>query len=200
MTRISHSAQNMPHVLRSTSMLDAVYRIEPLSRHSNLLKTIASWHWSEWGNADPDASLQNWVNGLRARSNPAGVPSTYVAVSEQDGSPIGSVCLVVEDMDTHPELSPWLANLFVAPSFRGLGIGTALTRHAMAKASETGVETLHLYTSTATSLYEGLGWRLLFREHREGEWSDVMAYTVRRPGGVVSGCGAQQTHAAAPSN
>lgn len=60
----------------------------------------------------------------------------------------------------------------------------------MARALEAGVESLHLYTSTATSLYAGLGWRLLFHEHREGEWSDVMAYTVRRPGGMVTGCGA----------
>jgi len=153
-----------------------VYRIEPLSQHLPLVETIAAWHWNEWGHADPNGSLQDWTESLRARSRPAGVPSTFIAISEQNGDPVGSVCLVALDMDTHPELSPWLAGLFVAPSSRGHGIGSALARHAMTRAFEAGVETLYLYTSTATSLYQRLGWHVLFREVYEGQWSDVMAW------------------------
>jgi GNAT superfamily N-acetyltransferase len=82
-------------------------------------------------------------------------------------------------MNTHPEFFPWLAGLFVIPSHRGRGIGSALARHATTKAFEAGVDSLYLYTSTATSLYERLGWQGLFRERYEGEWQNVMRYSIQ---------------------
>ena len=168
----------VPHVSGDPmgQMRDHAYRIEPLSQYPALVETIAAWHWNEWGHADPGSTIKSWADGLRARSGSAGVPSSYIAISEPDGIPIGSVCLVASDMDTHPELSPWLAGLFVSALHRGRGVGSALTRHAMSKAFETGIDSLYLYTSKATSLYERLGWHVLFREHYEREWQDVMVY------------------------
>ena len=71
--------------------------------------------------------------------------------------------LLVHDMDSRPQLTPWLAGVFVKPQFRGKGIGSALVRRIEAEGRSLGVSTLHLYTPNAESLYERLGWSLTER-------------------------------------
>ena len=48
------------------------------------------------------------------------VPLTVVASIE--GVPVGSASLLEEDMETHADLSPWLASVFVLPTSRRQGI------------------------------------------------------------------------------
>ena len=127
-------------------------RIAPIWRHEELIPVIAKWHWDEWGHADPTGSLESWTSGLQGRTAVDAIPTTYVALSDR-GEPIGSVVLVEQDMDTHPELSPWLAGLYVLPAYRGRGLGTALARHATDRCIAMGFEKLYLYTSRARSLY-----------------------------------------------
>ena len=81
--------------------------IETLANHPELAENIGRWHWEEWGHADPDGSVDSWIAGIAARNNLNSIPTTYVALSEDDRL-MGSVTLVEYDMDTHPELSPWL--------------------------------------------------------------------------------------------
>jgi GNAT superfamily N-acetyltransferase len=71
-------------------------------------------------------------------------------------------------MDTRPDLSPWLAALFVIPSHRGRGIGTALIRRCEREAWSVGANRLYLHTTTAQDLYERLGWATLGEEAYEG--------------------------------
>lgn len=133
---------------------------------------IARWHWDEWGHADPEGSLATWTAALRQRTNRGMIPTTYVALA--GGQIIGSVTLVQHDMATHPELSPWLAGIYVVPAVRGQGIGSALTRHAVREAAVMGAQRLYLHTSTARGFYERLGWRALGEECYEGEPVTIM--------------------------
>ena len=98
--------------MTDTSLAEQLPRIESISDHLDLVPTIASWHWKEWGHADPKGTLERWTEGLRQRTKPDAIPTTYVAFSKRN-EPIGSVVLVENDMSTHPELTPWLAGLFV---------------------------------------------------------------------------------------
>ena len=137
------------------------HRIVPIAEHVEWVPTIARWHWEEWGHHDPEGSLQSWTAGLAGRTRAAGIPTTFVAV---DGDlPIGSACLVEHDMLTRPDLSPWLAGVFVVPAQRRRGIGSALVEHATAAAAAFGTTTLFLYTNGAESVYAKLGWHV--REH-----------------------------------
>lgn len=146
--------------------------IEPLADHPALVPVVARWHWDAWGAADPGGSAEAWADRLRATARRDGVPATWVAFA--DGAPAGSVSLVAHDMRTHPELTPWLAGLFVVAEQRGRGLGTALVRRAMDAAAGWGVGRLFLHTATASTLYRRLGWAALSRELYEGEWVDVM--------------------------
>ncbi|MEZ5553799.1 MAG: GNAT family N-acetyltransferase [Pseudomonadales bacterium] len=152
-------------------------RIHPISDYPMHIATVAQWHWDEWGHADPQGSLAAWTNALEIKTEIDIIPTTFVALGDDD-EPIGSVSLVESDMSAHPELTPWVAGLFVIPARRGCGIGVALMEHAVAAAAQMGVPELYLHTSAATELYMRLGWKKLFRERYEGEMVDVMHYYV----------------------
>lgn len=144
-----------------------------LSERPEAFPVIARWHWEEWGHADPDGSLESWTDRLSERNHSDRIPATFAALNDDD-EPVGSVTLVDQDMRSHPELTPWLAGLFVLPTYRNLGLGSQLTLHATREAERFGATRLYLHTATATRLYEKLGWRRLFREAYEGEQVDVM--------------------------
>ena len=150
--------------------------VHSICDHLDMVPTIADWHWNEWGHADPGGSLQTWETGLERRTRRDAIPTTFVALS--DNMPVGSAVLVESDMSSHPELSPWLAGLYVVPSHRNSGVGTLLTQHAMDQAIAFGVQTLYLHTASAASLYRRLGWTTKFREYYEGSNVVVMQYAA----------------------
>lgn len=151
-------------------------QIESIADHLDIIDTIASWHFREWGHADPRGSVQSWADGLRQRTNRDHIPTTYVVL---EGSELlGSVTLTYQDMNTHPELSPWLAGLYVRPDRRRQGIGSALTRHAVLAAAQMGVKRLYLYTESARGLYERLGWELVADDYYEKQMVAIMSFDI----------------------
>ena len=147
-------------------------QIAPLADRAELVQTVASWHWNEWGHVDPFGSLRSWTEGLGKRTNLDRIPAVYVAIT--DGEPVGSVVLVEHDMPDREDLahlSPWLAGLFVLPDHRRQGVGSTLVRHAQSEALRFGVHRLHAHTSTAVDLYQEVGWETIAKTEYEG--SDV---------------------------
>lgn len=147
-------------------------RVDSIADHPHLIDTIARWHWDEWGHQDPGGSAESWAQGLRERTNRDRVPTTYVALEGEDL--VGSATLVHNDMSTRPELSPWVAGVYVKPELRGQGVGSALMRHVARKAAEMGIKKLYLYTGGARVFYEKLGWRYLESAHYEGRTVSIM--------------------------
>ena len=81
----------------------------------------------------------------------------------------------MEDFELRPNLSPWLAGVFVRPQHRKKGVGTALVSRIECEAKALGFETLYLYTAHSESLYERLGWKVVERcLHNNREYA-VMA-------------------------
>jgi GNAT superfamily N-acetyltransferase len=146
-------------------------RIVLLSNVPHFVSTVAGWHWEAWGAGDPDSSPDSWAANLRRSSEAAGIPETWIAVAGDE--PVGSVALLASDMATHPELTPWLAALYVVPTLRGRGIATALIAHCETEAAALGFGVLHLYTDSAVELYLRLGWSAI-----GSEWYDRGVKTV----------------------
>jgi len=103
--------------------------LESIADHLDLVDLIARWHFAEWGHLDPSSTLEAWTEGLRQRTHRDEIPTTYVALEADEL--LGSVTLVEHDMLTRPELSPWVAGVYVAPAHRHRGIGSALVRYAV---------------------------------------------------------------------
>lgn len=133
--------------------------IASIADHLDVVPVIAAWHFAEWGHLDPSGTLASWTEGLGQRTRREQIPTTYVAL--EGDKLLGSVTLVEQDMLTRPDLSPWVAGVYVAAAHRHRGIGSALVRHTVRQAAQMGVERLYLYTHPAREFYLKLGWQLL---------------------------------------
>ena len=138
--------------------------IKNISQHLDLLETIVDWHKNEWG--------EEWAEQVRQSTHADRIPTLYVAL--ENGVPVGTAMLVNIDMLTHPELAPWLGGVYVKPEYRGRGIASLLSQHAMNAATRMGIRCLWLYTVTAPRLYENLGWKFVCVEDYLGEQATIM--------------------------
>jgi predicted N-acetyltransferase YhbS len=131
-------------------------RIEYLADRPEFIGQLVRLHFEQWGHLHPDESLETRTLRLEACCGRGGVPSVLVALDE--GALCGSAMLIASDMETRPDLTPWLAGVYVVDACRGRGIGSALVRRVMSEASAMGVRRLHLYTPDAADFYARLGW------------------------------------------
>ncbi|MFD1735461.1 GNAT family N-acetyltransferase [Bacillus salitolerans] len=88
-----------------------------------------------------------------------GLPLTLVAF--MDTLPVGSICLIDRELDSHTHLSPWIAPLFVSSHYRNRGIGKSLMEEAERLASSLGHKEIFLFTDAAREYYEKLNWETI---------------------------------------
>jgi GNAT superfamily N-acetyltransferase len=147
----------------------ASLRIESAADHPGLVPIVGRWHWEHGGWRDPGGSLESWIEGLRARTNPDRIPATFLAF--EGGNLVGSATLVEHDIPDRVDLKhlrPWLAGVYVIPEARGRGVGSAVVLHAESRALFFGVKRLYLYTRGAADFYLRLGWRVLAHDDFAG--------------------------------
>lgn len=139
------------------------YRISPLARVSEFIPLLARWHHEQWHHLnDRSYDLAARIKDYEQTAVSQTIPLMFVAHTEEQ--PLASARLVEHDMDNHPELTPWLASLYVAESYRHHGIATALIKTIETAARAEQFKRLYLYTEDSQSLYEKLSWRILATE------------------------------------
>ena len=131
-------------------------KIDFLGNHLNLLPELAKLQFDEWKHFSPGTTLEDRILKLQNMAQSNDVP--FMVVAYDNDQLIGSAALVLEDMRTRKDLSPWLASVFVKPEFRKSGIATVLVSHIEDEATRLGIEKLFLYTEHARGLYLKLGW------------------------------------------
>ena len=146
-------------------------KILNLRDKAELLETLARWHQQEWSQLNPGETLEQRIKRMQPFLNDNLIPSTYIAF---DNNLYGSAAIVESDMDNRPELSPWLASVFVKPEYRNQGIGSALVRHVMQQAKLSNVEKLYLYTPDRETFYHKLGWNHIDTVHYHGHEVVIM--------------------------
>jgi GNAT superfamily N-acetyltransferase len=117
---------------------------------------VARWIWEEWHHLLAQKSSVDFEAWLRTGGRGCGLPTTLVRI--EDGEPVATVSLESDDMDIRPDLSPWLASLYVVPAHRGRGLGRVLVRAAEEEARSLGITELFLYTPEHEDFYAALGW------------------------------------------
>ena len=138
-------------------------KIEYLADHADAIPTLAQWHHDQWKAITPYLTVADRIAGFRARMRRQEVPTGFVAVLDE--VVVGMACLVAHDMETRPDLTPWLATVLVAPDCRGRGIGSALSERVVAEGHALAYPKLYLVTFGRTSFYARLGWHNL--EHTQ---------------------------------
>ena len=137
------------------------------------LLPLAQWHHAEWSYLNPLRSFDQRVQEMQEDLQGKVIPTTFVA--EDAGELLGSACILADDMSSHPELTPWLASVYVNEIHRGKGIGSTLVKRVMQHAQENCVKRLYLYTPDQEQMYARLGWQLFSREPYNGTPVTIMA-------------------------
>jgi GNAT superfamily N-acetyltransferase len=135
--------------------------IEYLADYPQFLPTVAAWDFGEWGHHAPTKTVQDYEAGFRNRLNRNTIPLTVIGL--WDGIPAGMSSIFDQDMDIHPELTPWLAAVYVAADHRSLGIGSKLVGAIEEIASHLRIARLYLWTPDKEHFYSRLGWSVLER-------------------------------------
>jgi predicted N-acetyltransferase YhbS len=138
-------------------------QIGQLAERPNLLPAVAEWIYDEWWTEVEGASVATLTDLLRANLIRDRIPLTLVA--SLDRCPIGTASLLAHDVGTEewPDLTPWLAAVYVMPEYRRRGVGAALIQAVVEKAAALGVETLYLSTVGREEYYASLGWDVIHR-------------------------------------
>jgi GNAT superfamily N-acetyltransferase len=85
------------------------------------------------------------------------IPQSFVLLV--DDEPVGTASITAHDLEERPDLTPWLAGVFVVPEARGQGYAGQLVAAVEEEARRASISTLWLYTNTAERIYARVGWR-----------------------------------------
>lgn len=150
-----------------------IYDLKDVPEHLN---TLARWHHDEWQDFNPGQTLADRITKMTSYLDNNFIPTTYVGLA--NNKPVGSAAIIASDMETHKELSPWLASVFVAPEHRRKGYASQLINHLINRTREQGIDKLYLFTPDQAALYAGLGWEFLQEENYKGEQVVLMEYSL----------------------
>jgi GNAT superfamily N-acetyltransferase len=130
-----------------------------LADRQDAISTVAKWYYEEWGKV-PGNSVTKTIERIKGKLNRDKPPFHILAVSQGRG--LGVAQLKLREMSIYPEREFWLGSLYVAPEFRGCGVGAALAQRIATIAKDLGVEELYLQTEALDGgLYQNLGWHIL---------------------------------------
>ena len=139
----------------------------------DLIDVAAEWIWNAFWKKNGYTLEQ--IRALVISSNAVVGPSQCMLLLV-DGVPVGTAGLIRNDLDSRPELTPWLAAMYVRPELRGRGYALELIRAVENAAVLAGYSQVWLYTLVAEGLYLKAGWQSVERFEMEG----VQAVLMRR--------------------
>ncbi len=148
-------------------------RFDYLKNHPDLIEVCARWSFEEWGHHVPDRTLEDFVRSREAYAQHDN-QLLLTIVAFVDTVPVG-MCSLAQTRGILPELSPWLAALFVVPSYRKRGIGGLLEGEICRIAVKLAFDSIYCFTSDqlVISWYEKHGWSV-----RETSWIHDHEVTV----------------------
>ncbi len=131
-------------------------QIVTIADRPDLAATVARWIWNEFSRHD-GYTLERLEPLFAAATARRGAPQCFVAL--EDGRPVATANLALQDLDERPNLTPWLAGVYTIPEARNRGHAKRLIAAVEAACQAAAIPTAWLYTNTAEPLYAALGWR-----------------------------------------
>ncbi|OCP09188.1 MULTISPECIES: GNAT family N-acetyltransferase [unclassified Ensifer] len=119
---------------------------------------VADRIWRAWW--EPHGFPRDHITGLLQAS--LGEDAEQLCLVAHAGDHfVGTASVIASDLEERPDLTPWVAAVWVDPPFRGAGIGSDIVLRAAHAALDTGAEAVHLCAlRSKRAFYERLGWRL----------------------------------------
>ena len=168
--------QNNPERLPRTDPVSNTMEIQILQSDSPHLATVAQWLFNQWGHKNPNNTIETVIEKLSQKRSSNGLESTFVAIDSS--APIGVCRLTSADMSVKPELSPWLASVFVPPELRHKNIGRSLCEHCFQYAINKDFSQLYLYTPDKEHFYNQMGWQTIEKLNYKNEIVSLMVKDI----------------------
>ena len=117
---------------------------------------VADRIWQAWWK--PHGHPLDDIRGrLRENMTPSPIPLALVA--HQGGQFLGTASVIASDLAERPQLTPWIAAVWVEPQARHRGLGAALVDRATQACFDLGVARAYRCARPERhSFYERLGW------------------------------------------
>lgn len=136
-------------------MEQEVVQITKLSEEN--LNIVVKWLYDWWGKIE-GYSYEELICYILSSLQKDKLPKTYGIF---DGETIiGLYQFTYSDLDSRPDIYPWLANVYVSEKYRKKGIGSLLIQNAKENIKKSGFKQLYLYTSY-NKFYEKYGFKLI---------------------------------------
>ena len=132
-----------------------------LADYPQYLPAVADWVYTEWGHHNPALTVQDFEATFRSHLVRDAIPLTVIAL--WDDLPAGTASIYVQDMSIHPELSPWLAAVYVPVDHREKGIGSKLVGAIENISRSLQISRLYLWTPDKEHFYSQLNWSVVER-------------------------------------
>ncbi len=145
-------------------------RIYPLSQKKSLSPICAYWSFATWY-MKRNIPFSAVMNEYRKRSDMESHPYSFIAIWGE--LPVGMVSVKESELAAREELSPWLSALYVAPDYRGKGIGERLMETVIDDCRKNKVKRVFLFLDSRnlTALekyYRKRGW-IYYDDERDSD-------------------------------
>jgi GNAT superfamily N-acetyltransferase len=138
------------------------FTISDLRQRPEFFDTVADRIWQAWWQAD--GHPLGYISG-RLRENISDTPIPFALVAHDGARFLGTASVIVSDLAERPQLTPWVAAVWVEPQARRHGVGGALVDHAAQDCFALGIGRAYLCARPGMSgFYEGLGWTISERK------------------------------------
>jgi GNAT superfamily N-acetyltransferase len=138
------------------STMPLPFTISDLRQRPEFFDTVADRIWQAWWK--PDNYPPEHITG-RLRENMTATPIPLALVAHDGEEFLGTASVIASDLVERPQLTPWIAAVWVEPQARQRGVGSALVDRATQDCFALGVSRVYLCARPQRSaLYERLGW------------------------------------------
>lgn len=131
-------------------------RIDYLKNNPLFAGRLAELCGKEWEHLYVDWDRSAARREFESQRSGGALPLSLVAIDENEL--LGMVSIIFDDLPGYEHLNPWVASLFVLPEHRKKGAGSRLVREAERLLVLNGVARAYLFTESACSFFERLGW------------------------------------------
>jgi GNAT superfamily N-acetyltransferase len=145
------------------------FTMSDLRQHHEFFDTVADRIWQAWWKSG-GYPLDYISSRLRDNTSDSDIP--FALIAHDSAKFLGTASVIASDLKERPQLTPWIAAVWVEPEARGRGVGAALVDRATQACFELGIAQAYLCARPAlTGFYERLGWTPIERDvgpHRLG--------------------------------
>ena len=133
------------------------FTISDLRQRPEFLDTVADRIWQAWWRQTNHPL--DYISGRLARENLTADSIPCALVAHDGADFLGTSSVITADLPERPQLSPWVAAVWVEPQARRRGVGAALVNRAARDCFALGVSSAYLCARRERAgFYQGLGW------------------------------------------